>query len=379
MQNLDLKRNNLFETIDFVAVMCVLAYPLLRFVFCFFTSFDALVFNICYLLIFSFYLLPKLIICKLNSKKSISSKTNILERPEILIFIIFLVWLFISCFFAQSKSIAFFGVDGNGSMFEEGYIQFLAYALMFYFAFSINNENKKFFIIKSICIISAIVAILCFIDPNGHIFPAFFNTYPHSAMFINSNHYGYYLSMVILLSLGMCFFEKQLWQKILFGALCVTLSIQLLLNGSLGPEIAVCAALLLFPFAYRIFKQKWNAFTFIPPATFLIFAAFINHGQFYSDFAKTIVQLFSVGNAPSEELETFGTGRMALWIHSFELIKNYPLFGIGLGNFTINGAVDRPHNEYLQYAVNGGIIASLLYISALCIMFVRVFKNKNNT
>ena len=68
-----------------------------------------------------------------------------------------------------------------------------------------------------------------------------------------------------------------------------------------------------------------------------------------------------------------------MWLHSFHLILQNPIFGVGLGNFTVNGQQDRPHNEYLQYAVNTGIIGGLLYIAFLITLLVRAIKNRKET
>lgn len=74
-----------------------------------------------------------------------------------------------------------------------------------------------------------------------------------------------------------------------------------------------------------------------------------------------------------------GSGRIQIWKITIELIKKYPIFGVGTDNLKkgirdnlteesidfmlrTKQQIDKAHNEYLQYAVTLGIPAMLIYI-----------------
>lgn len=74
-----------------------------------------------------------------------------------------------------------------------------------------------------------------------------------------------------------------------------------------------------------------------------------------------------------------GSGRIQIWKITIELIKKYPIFGVGTDNLKkgiidnltdesidfmlrTRTTIDKAHNEYLQYAVTLGIPAMLIYI-----------------
>lgn len=364
--------------INFCALIPVLVYPLLNFIFSFFIETSTLAFNVIYFILAILYLLPMFVLWLINSKTKKQTITSLKYSPELILLMLFLFWLTLSSFFAQNTTIAFLGINDEGAMFEEGLVQFFAYACMFYFAYNIKEEKIGILLLKVFSIISIIIGILVFIDPVGSIFPAFEHTYPYSAMFVNSNHYGYFLCMAILVNVGLFLFENELWQKIIFALGSTLLIVQLLFNSSFGPAIAVCVTFLALPFSYRIFKQKWRIETFIPIIIFLFSAIFINDGLFYSDLGLTSKQIIGI-TQNAQDSASYGTGRIKLWSHALHLIIQNPLFGTGLGNFTLNNSTTRPHNEYLQYAVNGGIICGLLYIAAILTIYIKALKNRKST
>ena len=378
------KNNPLFEKnqISFMALLLVFCFPLFTFIIYFFTKISYTALNIVYLFISIIYLSTQFILWLINNKNKKETIISFFKKPELVLLLSFLVWMTISCFFSINKSVAFLGVNSDGFMFEEGLVQFYAYACVFYFAYNLKDDKWQVRLLKIFSILTFIIALLCFIDPNGNIFPAFLNSYPYSAMFINSNHYGYFLCLAILINVGLALFEKNTLQKILFALNSTFLIIQILFNSSFGPALAVFITLLLLPFTYKIFKQKWNLYTIIPVTIFLISAIFINNAKFYNDFYLTILQILSIIGfdvLPQNNSSSFGTGRFGLWLYSFELIAKYPVFGIGLGNFTMNGVQNRPHNEYIQYMVNTGIIGGLLYLAALTTIVVKSIKKRKET
>ena len=388
-----LNKPNTYTKINFSAILIVFAWPLIRFILYFFTRAITITFNTIFLFIILTYFLIILILWLVNEKNKKQClkniKNDILGKPELIILACFLLWMTISCFFSIEPVRSLFGISCNNELVEEGLTQFYFYGCMFIFAYTLRDENKTILLLKVLMYFSLIISILVFIDPDSKFFPAFLKSYPYSAMFVNPNHYGYYLTLVSLIATGLSLSEKNIYKKILYSAITIVLFIQLFLTYSTGPQLAVFIILLLLPFAKIFFKSDYSWQNFIPLSVFLILALFINKGNFYSDLytaGKQFLMLIGILNSSGMgsdgielDVNTFGTDRIGLWKSAISVALSNPIFGTGLGCMMHNGAYDRPHNEYLQYAANIGIIGALIYIAALVTMFVRACKNRKQT
>ncbi len=77
--------------------------------------------------------------------------------------------------------------------------------------------------------------------------------------------------------------------------------------------------------------------------------------------------------------------RIRLWLTSINMIKDRPILGIGPGNFSrlfdrykVEGVYDttcHPHNDYLNVAVNSGILGLLAYLSIWVTFLLSVLKS----
>jgi putative inorganic carbon (HCO3(-)) transporter len=77
--------------------------------------------------------------------------------------------------------------------------------------------------------------------------------------------------------------------------------------------------------------------------------------------------------------------RIRLWQTSFNMIKDKPVWGIGLGNFSrlfdrykVEGFYDttcHPHNDFLNVAVNSGILGLLAYLCIWAVFFRSTLKS----
>ncbi len=88
------------------------------------------------------------------------------------------------------------------------------------------------------------------------------------------------------------------------------------------------------------------------------------------------------------ESELLNSGsRFELWNFGYELWKKNPVFGNGLGSYKIDvipleskiysswQISKHPHNDFIQIAVESGLITSLLYLSIFVIIFIKSIQN----
>jgi O-antigen ligase len=93
-----------------------------------------------------------------------------------------------------------------------------------------------------------------------------------------------------------------------------------------------------------------------------------------------------------ENYEHLGSGRFYIWSRSIPLLKKTWLIGYGPDHFTynfpqtdyvgknmqnmrmVNTVVDKPHNMYLQYAINIGVIPLLILLAFWGMLLFELFK-----
>jgi len=200
--------------------------------------------------------------------------------------------------------------------------------------------------------------------------------------FINRNAFAGYLLMVIPLSMGYLFSREphQMgrsmgWRLrlssldgksllIAFGIVLMILS--LLFSAS---RMGIASLFLSFSLISLLFRNPEGGKRFSRPSILILslavlWAAWVGLDAVISRFFTT-----------SESFED----RWTIWVNTFQIIKDYPLFGTGLGTFTqvfpmyrsfhIRGLVTHAENDFLQLIAEVG----LLGIGLLGILFFYLF------
>ncbi|MEW6374824.1 MAG: O-antigen ligase family protein [Thermodesulfobacteriota bacterium] len=200
--------------------------------------------------------------------------------------------------------------------------------------------------------------------------------------FINRNAFAGYLLMVIPLNLGYLFAREghrigrsMSWRhslssldgKTLIIAFGIVLMILALLFSA--SRMGILSLLLSFTLISLLFISPQKGQRFSKTAVFifalaLLWAAWIGLDAVISRFFTS-----------SEDFK----GRWMMWMNTLQIIKDYPLFGSGLGTFTqvfpmvrsfhIRGLVTHAENDFLQLASEVGIVG----MGLLLILFIFLF------
>ena len=235
--------------------------------------------------------------------------------------------------------------------------------------------------------------------------------YPQRGVFRNSNHFAYVLCLAILAAAGLAMVEKNYLYKSLYLIAFAIMTAMLLVNNTFGGYLGVLVALVCLTI-YAILKtfikndnsegqNKWESLTVVAiiVAIFTVVSfgikdsngkptAVNNINRFVKDigaFGGYMINEENPTDADVKELDTSitkaGSGRGETWIKVWELVEQRPMFGYGLecllfqfsGQFGVNEG--RTHNLLLQLLATVGIPGTLMYFSALAIIFVRLLKN----
>lgn len=358
--------------------------------------------------IFLFYIIKK----NIDNKKFEFSKDNFMHYA----FLYLILLTFISIFWSIYK---------RGTVDE--IFKWFVSLLIFYFIYdNIKNYSDRktyqyFFIILGV--FSAFFGILSYWD-----------VIKISGMVVNNrigsfiqypNTYASFLSLSIILTIPLLFNEKKLLNKILISSVITFLSTTLFLTGSRGGIIIFVFVLVLFsilekesfisnltiyiyaiilPLVFIVLNNYFNPFILcLIMLSFIIIINYINKFRI-KPYITLIVSLsiffvvllifrnnvyiqriLSIIN-PNTYLGLSGlSGRTGLYITSFNIFKDFPIFGTGFGTYQYIYMKYRPNLTYskfphsipLQILSETGIIGFIVYVIFIISILYYLVKNYN--
>lgn len=297
------------------------------------------------------------------------------------IFLLFmLTWGFFSCFFAKDIRLAFSGTAYR----HDGFFSYVAYTGFFITALVLKEERYRkvlLYVFTSVVTLLSILTILQFYRVPMRVF--LYSGGAFSAIFQQFNHFGYYLTIGILICSGLFVFSKKILSKIYLLIEFILMIFDLCINNTFGCYLAVIGGLAVMLIGFWMTEKKhvWKVIILI--LTFAILSVTLNStygliGKNYKSLASDAGKIIS--NAGDKD--NAGSSRWGLWTDAIHFILEKPIWGYGIENSknAYEGykkmPTDRPHNEYLQHAVFMGIPALLFYLSALVWILYRAIKQR---
>lgn len=304
---------------------------------------------------------------------------KVLSRWELIALFLAFLWTLISCLVAVKQDIVWFGNWYN----KEGFLEVLAYGIIFLDAYLVSSRNFK----KTICyllVLSGAIVGACLLV--AYISGAPFILSPLLSIYRNSNHYGYALAVSTVLAGGLFLSEKKVYMKGLFALCFCLLHANLLVCDSLGALIGEIAGLVALGVFFFIKREKGALISLV-----ILFGLFLVVSITFeaSGLSSVFIEFNSAQSSASNIVQGEATGkegssRWGLWVKTIEVIKEVPLFGKGLDcyyqNNLIDPSLDMPHNEYLQIASNVGVPALIFYlvgIGGICLKCLKGIKKIN--
>ena len=327
-------------------------------------------------------------------KESQDKKEIIKELLPIFIFTLYMIWTLISCVLSPDKELAFYGTVYR----QEGYIMYMIYAGYFFCTYLFESKKLR----KTLLNIFIIVSIFLIIISRSYLTivkytDIFLYNSPDHSVFAQFNHYGYYLMMSLMCSLGLFITEKNKILKTVYLIAYTVIGYALIANNTFGCYLATSMVLILYCI-YALVKKRDRIVISIAIAIFIILSititkdgknlAYENISSLGSDIKTIITKVFNIEEDNPELEENFekaGTSRMILWKNGIKFIKERPIIGYGPENLkekyeSVSIKQDRPHNLLIQLATTSGIPGMVLYVTAVGIIIVKGIKNliKNN-
>ena len=366
-------KNKYLELLSFIILMMWAISPLVEYIFKnkLFGLYTHYFTFIIYVIGFLGFICYAFYFTKLVKTKKASIKQFI---PEILLGILLLISI-ISTILSENPQLSLLGEKYR----REGLYVYIMY-IGFILAASIIKDSKY---IKYLFFCMIAICLLITINP---LFNSRFTYYSFSNIFRNTNHYGYYLMINVMLSIFMFINSANKIKKIVYALIYIFFLYLLIRNDTFGSYLAVLATLL-FLLVYAIIK-KWKVldvliiiFTFVATSFAVsVFDIKIGERLYFEDTRNIISKNFYFLRKDINDMvdgdgnvdKSAGSYRIVLWKNAWKYTLKHPLFGGGmecLRNYKMSDEEGlymkyntRPHNVMLQVSSFIGIPGAIIYL-----------------
>jgi len=252
---------------------------------------------------------------------------------------------------------------------KEELIKFSSFIIIFFTAINVLEDRNQFKrVIFCIIFWGFILAFYGLVKKYAFAQKAVTYSYSFST-FGNKNHYAAYMIMATTLATGYTLLQRDRIKKYLLGFVTAIMSVSVFLSLSRAGSLSLIFSFTLFTFLLRrerMIKEKyWTIGIVAVLATILVLIAGTGpiEKRFFYLWQDRYVQAI----------------RWFMVKDSVKMVRDFPLFGVGWGNFQYiftlyrkiiyNRYVVHLHNDHLQLIIETGLIASFFYFSFLFKIF----------
>ena len=303
----------------------------------------------------------------LSHSTALISICSYIEKNRYLCFFALLcIWIFVATAWNGFTNEALYG---DQYCAESIFSYFLYFGVYFLYASLVRSVPASAVLIHMILFVGDILALHTAIGIFLYPIPGALTDEGITSVFFNSNHYGYFLIFPILLSAVLMTSAAGRGRKVFYAFSLMLNAFVLTINDTLGCMIACLIGII---GARIVTLRRENGFCFrylLPLILFLAMSICANFAiaspTLVANGASLISDVGKIWN--QENAGSAGSGRWELWTKSISLIIERPLIGYGIDGcqYELAPVGQRPHNEYLQYALFFGIPALLFYLTGL--------------
>lgn len=314
----------------------------------------------------------------LQAKEKKVSLRQYLSSNLFPLFLLFmLIWSVLSCLVSDNISLS---LNGDTYRFD-GLRTYFAYCGIFSCAYIVTNKYLMQHIISYFTHIAVFLSLLVLVNIEN--INNVFGLTANMAIFNNTNHFAYYLCLALMCAMLLFLIEKRSTIRLLLRIVeLAIITSALVQNKSFGSYLAVIVGLICCVVLVIWLDKNALKRVLIALIIFILISLIMNisSGYISNDLHKLVTDTSNVFNG-SKDAARAGSGRWRLWVKGLQFAAERPLFGYGPDNLGARYAevginMDRPHNEFIQFAASLGIPAVIFYISALIVHFVSFIQKR---
>ena len=310
-------------------------------------------------------------------------KQSLIKRPWNFAFLTMLIWSILPSLLADDLTLAFYGTVYR----NDGFFTYCIYAAIYCCAQININENLRRKVLQCFILASlplCLVTILQYFNYSTAFLGIYYqerllSNMRYAAIFYNTNHYGYYLTMIIAVSAGLYWQSKRISEQALYLSLFALNTWCLVVNNTFGSYLAVFFICIIAPALLYIKSTTINKTKSSMPLMLFLLLTISSSQIVTNNFQVLSTDVKNIA-AENSAAKNAGSKRWELWTNGLDMLKNRPLFGYGpenLGEEYLARGIDqdRPHNEYLQHALFLGMPALIIYLTAIFLSLKNWLKN----
>ena len=244
----------------------------------------------------------------------------------------------------------------------------------------IERVQFRYTILLGYVFVADAIALSVLYDKYVSIIEAYQNKAGISAVFVNSNHYGYFLAMAIMIGIGMYIYEDDR-RLMVIGAVSGLLNLGILaLNMTLGAVLAVgiCIVGMLLVILLKERDRLRRILILFGIMILSVIAVLALSSSIRADVAKLFSDMAKILSGKSDGTE--GSGRWVLWQTTIKYISEKPLFGHGCEGITLRlqeeCGIGDAHCEPMTFAAYYGIPGMILYLCGIIASAVSYFRHR---
>lgn len=279
--------------------------------------------------------------------------------PALKLYIVYLIWLLIGCFYAPSAAYGF------------RIILKYSYPLIFCLFASAAVDNFAVAYKASVVArwVAAISIIFSFVPLIGYLIPGVF--------WYGTARAIHYIS-IMTFSIALFFFtdekKKNFWYAVLFLLPCF---LWVFRTSIMGSGVAIMAFALI---RWRVKSLPIIAGILIAGVIAVFTIPSLRDKMFKSGTSNVTIENFQDGGLSMDDVNT--NAREAMWkFLEHTLYEGHEIAGSGTGsvqqymyNHIIFGGLKVPHSDYVQIKCDNGLIGLYLYIAIALLIFIHCFK-----
>ena len=309
-----------------------------------------------------------------------------LERhPAFLLYLFLLAWMCVgmAAVHGPNREVLY----GAGLHHENFFLQLEYFLGFFALGVALGNKRWKRWLLRGILAVSVFLVPCAFylwkhLAPTTSIVVDWVPCV--EAIWSNPNYYGYVLTVFVSLSAALFAGAKSRGWRVFYAAALVANSVTLSYNNTLGAWIGALCGCLFAVVAYRLRDGKFNHWTLAALGLFLLsmcVAGLVN-GRLFANVSGLSRDVGLLLTEPDSQAARYvGSKRWIIWRRAMELIRQYPIFGVGFEGIVTKDLLEfawnaRPHNEYMQYTLFYGIPGGILYTLGCVSIYVRAWRRR---
>jgi O-antigen ligase len=184
-----------------------------------------------------------------------------------------------------------------------------------------------------------------------------------SGTYGNSNDFALVIDISLPICLALALTTRSYWKKIVWIGVMLTMIYAVILTASRAGAIALVVAAVVCLWHLGVKDRRYYLLLLVPAAALVIWL--YSGNTLKARFAQTNIDPATGAEEDTEAAQSARERRELLRL-SLKVTGEYPLFGVGPGNFEIISGLWRvTHNSYTQISSEGGIPSFILYILIL--------------